>query len=361
MSTTPLSAITRRADQPSREAPPRRTAMRRRPRTRPGCCPAPVASPAPTICDGVVPRDQVGGEEQAGDDRQPPLRRRPRPEAALLGAGQEPQHRQGVEAPEDRGVAGSTLASRTFTPVNEMASAPRTAARMGREPSRSRGGASSLLIGALRYPFCLAVTQARPETTDPMPSLPTGTVTFLFTDIEGSTRLLESLGDGSTSPRAAPRPAARRPMAGDGTEVGTEGDAFFAVFPSAPRAVAAASTRQRASPQSLAEDASVRVRMGLHTGEGTLGGDDYVGLDVHRAPGSPLPATGGQVLLSGATRALAAGGLPPGIGAARPRASTGSRTSRGRSASCSCPSRACPPTSRRCARWTPRPTTCRSS
>jgi predicted ATPase/class 3 adenylate cyclase len=148
-----------------------------------------------------------------------------------------------------------------------------------------------------------------------MPSLPTGTVTFLFTDIEGSTRLLESLGD-AYSPVLERHHALLRAAidGGEGTEVSTEGDAFFAVFPSAPRAVAAAAGAQ----QALAEEpwppgVAVKVRMGLHTGEGMLGGDSYVGLDVHRAARVANAGHGGQVLLSGATQAVAARSLPDGL------------------------------------------------
>jgi predicted ATPase/class 3 adenylate cyclase len=149
-----------------------------------------------------------------------------------------------------------------------------------------------------------------------MATLPTGTVTFLFTDIEGSTRLVESLGD-------AYRPLLERHhallreaiAAGGGTEVGTEGDSFFAVFPSAPRAVAAAADAQRAlATEPWSSGATIRVRMGLHTGEGTLGGDTYVGLDVHRAARVAAAGHGGQVLVSGSTETLASSNLPEGIG-----------------------------------------------
>ncbi len=151
-----------------------------------------------------------------------------------------------------------------------------------------------------------------------MPTLPTGTVTFLFTDIEGSTRLAESVGDGFSAVLERHHALLREAIAsGEGTEVGTEGDAFFAVFPSAPRAVAAASTAQRAlAAEPWPENASLRVRMGLHTGEGRLGGDNYVGLDVHRAARVAAAGHGGQVLLSAATHALSAADLPAGVGLA---------------------------------------------
>jgi predicted ATPase/class 3 adenylate cyclase len=148
-----------------------------------------------------------------------------------------------------------------------------------------------------------------------MSTLPTGTLTFLFTDIEGSTRVLEALGDAYRSVLERHHALLREAIAaGDGTEVSTEGDAFFAVFPSAPKAVAAAAQAQRAlAVEAWPDGVAIRVRMGLHTGEGVLGGDSYVGLDVHRAARVASAGHGGQVLLSGATQALTAGGLPPGV------------------------------------------------
>ena len=149
-----------------------------------------------------------------------------------------------------------------------------------------------------------------------MPDLPIGTVTFLFTDIEGSTLLLQQLADRyrEVVDRHAEifRDAIVR---GGGSEVGTEGDAFFAVFPLPTGALEAAIHAQRAlADQAWPEGKSVRVRMGLHTGQGLLGGDDYIGLDVHRAARIAAAGHGGQVLLSEATRALVAHDLQPGVG-----------------------------------------------
>jgi predicted ATPase/class 3 adenylate cyclase len=149
-----------------------------------------------------------------------------------------------------------------------------------------------------------------------MTELPTGTVTFLFTDIEGSTRLLQSLGarwqpvleDHNRLLRGAIRDAG-------GIDLRTEGDAFFAVFGSCPAAVAAASAAQRAlAGHRWPPEATIRVRMGLHTGEGTLGGDDYVGLDVHRAARIAATGHGGQVLVSAVTSELVRHDLPDGVG-----------------------------------------------
>jgi predicted ATPase/class 3 adenylate cyclase len=143
-------------------------------------------------------------------------------------------------------------------------------------------------------------------------ALPTGTVTFLFTDIEGSTAVLTLLGEAYGTLLERHAEILRTAIAANGgTEVSTEGDAFFAVFPSAPDAVTAASRAQRElTITGWPNDASVRDRMGLHTGVARLGGDNYVGLDVHRAARIAAAGHGGQVLLSDATRALVAEALP---------------------------------------------------
>ena len=152
-----------------------------------------------------------------------------------------------------------------------------------------------------------------------MASRPTGTVTFLFTDIEGSTRLLQHLGE--RMPGCFPEPPPADPR-GDrqwgGYEVKTEGDAFFVVFPSALDAVRAAVEAQRALGAHAWPDGVLRVRMGVHTGEATLEGDDYVGLDIHRAARIAAAAHGGQVLVSDSVRQLTAGRQGPDTDPARP-------------------------------------------
>jgi predicted ATPase/class 3 adenylate cyclase len=143
--------------------------------------------------------------------------------------------------------------------------------------------------------------------------LPTGTVTFLFTDIEGSTRLVRELGprwhDVLEEHNGLMRDAIRGAW---GVDLRTEGDAVFAVFESAAAAVSAAVVAQK-EIASRSWPEPLRVRMGLHTGEGVLGGDDYVGLDVHRAARIAAAGHGGQVLLSGVTRALVERALPAGV------------------------------------------------
>ena len=147
------------------------------------------------------------------------------------------------------------------------------------------------------------------------PALPTGTVTFLFTDIEGSTRILQGLGDRYRDVLAQHHQLVREALAAhDGIEVGTEGDAFFAVFALATDAIAAAADLQPAlATHSWPDGVEVRVRIGLHTGEGQLFGDDYVGLDVHRAARIASAGHGGQILLSGTTTGLVTSSLPEGV------------------------------------------------
>src|SRR5207248_7239056 len=147
-----------------------------------------------------------------------------------------------------------------------------------------------------------------------MAELPTGTVTFLFTDIEGSTQLLRDLGEGYASVWKEHQLIIREALASaGGAEVGTEGDSFFAAFSSAPKAVRAAVAAQRGlAAHAWPAGSTVRVRMGLHTGDGVLSGSDYVGMDVHRAARIASAAHGGQLIVSEATRALIEHSLPAG-------------------------------------------------
>jgi predicted ATPase/class 3 adenylate cyclase len=137
-----------------------------------------------------------------------------------------------------------------------------------------------------------------------MRDLPSGTVTFLFTDVEGSTRLLQTLGAEEYElalgeHRRVLRDAFR---AHGGVEVDTQGDAFFVAFPTASGALTAAADAQR----SLSEG-PIRVRIGVHTGAPLATREGYVGLDVHRAARIAAAGHGGQVVVSEATRALAHG------------------------------------------------------
>jgi predicted ATPase/class 3 adenylate cyclase len=139
------------------------------------------------------------------------------------------------------------------------------------------------------------------EHTMPRPDLPSGTVTFLFTDIEGSTKLLHELG---AEAYAGALKEHRRILRGafgrhGGVEVDTEGDAFFVAFPHPAEAVRAAVEAQKG----LAKG-SIRVRMGLHTGTPHLAEEGYVGADVHKGARIAASAHGGQVVLSRETRML---------------------------------------------------------
>ena len=139
-----------------------------------------------------------------------------------------------------------------------------------------------------------------------MAELPTGTVTFLFTDIEGSTRLLEQLGDSYAEALADHRRVLRSAFAEyGGAEVDTQGDAFFIAFARARDAVAAAAAGQRA----LASG-PVHVRMGIHTGEPMRTNEGYVGMDIHRGARIAASGHGGQVLLSQTARELIQDDLP---------------------------------------------------
>jgi YVTN family beta-propeller protein len=145
--------------------------------------------------------------------------------------------------------------------------------------------------------------------------LPQGTVTFLFTDIEGSTGLLKQLGDRYGEVLDEHRRLLRAAFAAHGGhEIDTQGDAFFVVFARAKHAIAAAVDGQRAlAAYRWPEGVDARVRMGLHSGEPVVGEERYTGIGVHRAARIGDAGHGGQVLLSDATRALVEDDLPPGI------------------------------------------------
>jgi predicted ATPase/class 3 adenylate cyclase len=149
----------------------------------------------------------------------------------------------------------------------------------------------------------------------PALDLPTGTVTFLFTDIEGSTKLLQRLGDAYPDLLSEHHRLLREAVEKEGgVAIGSEGDSLFAAFSSAPAAVAAAVAAQRSlAAARWPDDASVRVRMGLHTGEALVRDGTYVGLDVHRAARIAAVGHGGQILISETTRALADQSLPAGV------------------------------------------------
>jgi peptide/nickel transport system substrate-binding protein len=145
--------------------------------------------------------------------------------------------------------------------------------------------------------------------------LPSGTVTFLFTDIEGSTRLLRALGDRYEAVLAEHQRILRDAFAAHhGHEVDTQGDSFFVAFRRARDALGAALEAQRAlAAHEWPEGTAVKVRMGLHTGEPVVGEQRYTGMGVHRAARIGAIAHGGQVLASNTTRELIEDDLPPGV------------------------------------------------
>ncbi|MGQ0549553.1 MAG: tetratricopeptide repeat protein [Armatimonadota bacterium] len=148
-----------------------------------------------------------------------------------------------------------------------------------------------------------------------MPALPTGTVTFLFTDIEGSTRLLQSLGGGYSEAFEVHRRLLREAVKEfGGHEFETQGDGLFVAFPTARGALAAAVAAQRAlHGYPWPEGAPVRVRMGLHTGQPTVTDSGYIGLDLHRTARICTAGHGGQILVSQTTRDLAEDELSGGV------------------------------------------------
>lgn len=145
--------------------------------------------------------------------------------------------------------------------------------------------------------------------------LPTGTVTFLFTDIEGSTQLLQALREDYPHVLAEHHRLLRAAFdAHNGVVVDTQGDSFFVAFARATDATHSAVEGQRALAVHLwTAGAQVRVRMGLHTGEPIIAGDRYVGIDVHRAARIGAAGYGGQVLVSQTTRDLVESDLPDGV------------------------------------------------
>jgi len=146
-------------------------------------------------------------------------------------------------------------------------------------------------------------------------SLPEGTITCVFTDIEGSTGLLKRLGDQYGDVLRAHRGIVRDTFgSAGGVEIDTQGDSFFFAFPRAREAVAAAIEVQRAHARTAwPDEAVVRVRIGLHTGEPAVGDEGYLGLDVVRAARICGVGRGGGILLSATTRALLGSAVPDGV------------------------------------------------
>lgn len=150
--------------------------------------------------------------------------------------------------------------------------------------------------------------------TEPQPAgLPSGTMAFVFTDIEGSTRLMAALGSAFPDLHAVHQRLVRAAIrAAGGREVSTEGDAFFIVFANAAQATQAAASIQRAlAGHAWPAGAEIRVRIGVHTGYAVATSGDYVGIEVNRAARIAAAGHGGQVLVSDAAKGEAAGSEPP--------------------------------------------------
>ncbi len=198
------------------------------------------------------------------------------------------------------GQAGRPTGTRTVIMSGPDAgedAAPGTDAQGGGDARGGEDGAARLDTGREQSGPGAAVTVAE---------LPTGTVTMLFSDIEGSTVLVRRLGERYGEALSAQRTLLRAAFRSfGGRELSTEGDSFFVVFSSAIAAVGCCVAGQRAlAGHDWPDGATVRVRMGLHSGEPTRHEDNYVGLDVHRAARIAAAAHGGQVVLSDATRHL---------------------------------------------------------
>src|SRR6266480_1261911 len=159
-----------------------------------------------------------------------------------------------------------------------------------------------------------SAVSSQPEPPHAWNNLPTGTITLLFTDMEGSSRLLQQLGDHYANVLKQCRHLQRAIVVQyNGQEVSTEGDAFFAAFARASDAVAAAVAIQHAlADHPWPQGVSVQVRIGMHTGEPQLSSEGYTGLDVHHAAFIMRAAHGGQALLSHTTRELVEQSLPKG-------------------------------------------------
>ena len=148
-----------------------------------------------------------------------------------------------------------------------------------------------------------------------MATLPAGTVTFVFSDIEGSTALMKRFGPGYAELIADHRRIVRETFGRhQGIEIDTQGDSFFFAFARAREAVAAAVAAQRAhAAYEWPGGENVRVRMGLHTGEPAVDAEGYLGVDVVRAARLSAAGSGGHVLLSETTRALVGSSVPRGV------------------------------------------------
>lgn len=223
----------------------------------------------------------------------------------------------------DRAFAHLGADGKRSLPIHDEAHVRNALARFERvrfESDEARDRARRRLLNAAKrfgiVPVGFVTGQLRSERRAPdLARLPTGTVTFVLTDIEGSTALLRKLGDAYAAAlrdvRALIRASVRR---GAGHTVDARGDEYFAAFARPGAATRAAIEIQRAlAAHAWPSGASVRVRIGIHTGRPTLTDDGYVGLSVHRVARIGSAGHGGQILVSSQTRAAVASDLPAGV------------------------------------------------
>lgn len=224
----------------------------------------------------------------------------------------------------DRAFAYVDSTGRRSLPINDEAHVRNALARFDRvvfeDEAAEERARKRLLIAAKKYgivPVGFVTGQVRKvkSRSNPLDGLPTGTVTFLMTDIEDSTALVESLGDDWAGLRDALQGIVRRAIvAAGGREVDARADEFFAVFETPVPAVDAAIAIQRELGMwRWADDLECRVRIGIHTGRPTLTATGYVGLSVNVTARLSASAHGGQILVSGETASKLDGALPAGV------------------------------------------------
>jgi class 3 adenylate cyclase len=224
----------------------------------------------------------------------------------------------------DRAFAYVDSKGRRSLPINDEAHVRNALARFDRvafeDDAAEERARRRLLNAAKKYgivPVGFVTGQVRKVRTrsNPLNGLPTGMVTFLMTDIEDSTALVEGLGDEYAGVREALQGIVRRAvLASGGREVDARADEFFAVFEAAPPAVDAAVAIQRElATWRWGDDLECRVRIGIHSGRPTLTTTGYVGLSVNVTARLSASANGGQILVSGETASKLDGALPAGV------------------------------------------------
>jgi class 3 adenylate cyclase len=217
----------------------------------------------------------------------------------------------------DRAFAYVDSTGRRRLPIHDAAHVRNALARFGQvafEDDAARDRARIRLLKAAKKHGIMPIGFLSAQ-LEPQRKLPTGNVTFLLADIEGSTALLGSLGDGYAQVLADVRRRVRAALRGaGGHEVSARGDDVFAVFDHAPAALEAALAIQRAMGAGAWLDGSdVRLRIGLHRGRPALTDTGYVGLSVHAAARICFAAHGGQIVMSSAVRAATVESLPDGV------------------------------------------------